>query len=203
MKWLANWVMSRRSEKLLARLSHCLPESGIIADVGSGTGHNADAIRRLGKHQVREFDVADLHWVGPGPELINNSKIPVEDRVFDGLMMFFVLQYPISPEELLRECRRVSRGPLLIIQSTYQGRLGRFLLASREFFWGRFALRLAILAGLVRPDHCSLQTRHDFTRLELTDLFTRVGLVVVEIIPAEWSRLGVSRDLFVLQRGGF
>ena len=202
MKWLANWVMSRRSKQLLARLSHCLPESGIIADVGSGTGHNADAIRRLEKHQVREFDVADLHWVGPGPELINNSKIPVEDRVFDGLMMIFVLQYPISPEELLRECRRVSRGPLLIIQSTYQGRLGRFLLAIREFFWGRFALRLAILAGLVRPDHCSLQARHDFTRLELTDLFTQVGLVVVEIVPAEWSRLGVSRDLFVLQRGG-
>ncbi|MEI8019916.1 MAG: methyltransferase domain-containing protein [Schlesneria sp.] len=202
MKWMANWVMSRRSQKLLARLFHCLPESGNIADVGSGTGHNADAVRRLGKHHVREFDVADLHWVGPGPELINNSKIPAEDRVFDGLIMFFVLQYPLSPEELLRECRRVSRGPLLIIQSTYQGRLGRFLLSIREFFWGRFALRLAIMAGLVRPGHCSLQTRRDFTRLELTELFTRTGLEVVEVVPRNWSRLGVSRDLFVLRREG-
>ena len=118
-------------------------------------------------------------------------------------MMFFVLQYPASPEELLRECRRVSRGPLLIIQSTYQGRLGRCLLAIREFYWGRFALRLATLIGLVHPGKCSLQPRHDFTRLELTDLFTRVGLVVVEIVPGNWSRLGVSRDLFILQREGF
>ncbi len=199
MKWLANWVMSRRSRLLLTRLSHRLPESGIIADVGSGTGHNAEAIRHWGRHHVREFDVADLHWVGPGPELISDSRIPVEDQEFDGLIMFFVLQYPMSAEELLRECRRVSRGPLLIIQSTYQGRLGRIVLTIREFFWGRFALRLATLAGLVHPDRFSLQPCHDFTRLELIALFARVGFVVVEIVPAEWWRLGVSRDLFVLQ----
>ena len=199
MKWLANWVMSRRSKRLIARLCHCLPESGVIVDIGSGTGHNAEAIRLLGKHQTREFDVADLHWVGPGPELISDSQIPVGDQVFDGLILFFVLQYPVSPEELLRECRRVTNGPLLIIQSTYQGRLGRIALVIREFFWGRFALQIATLAGLVRPAEYSLKPRHEFTRFELKDLFARVGLVVVACIPAEWWMLGVSRDLFVLK----
>jgi hypothetical protein len=202
MKWLANRVMSRRSQRLLARLFNRLPESGIIADVGSGTGHNAEAIRQSGMHDVREFDVADLHWIGPGPERISDSKIPVEGRMFDGLIMCFVLQYPESPEELLRECVRISRGPLLIIQSTYQSRLGRILLSIREFFWGRFALRVATIFGLVHPVRSSLQPRRDFTRLELLDLFARVGLVVREIAPDGWWGLGVSRDLFVLQPEG-
>lgn len=202
MKWLANWVMSRRSLRLLTRISHRLPESGVIADIGSGTGHNADAIRRSGKCHVREFDVANLHWVGPGPELISNSRIPVDDRVFDGLIMLFVLQYPVSPEELLRECCRVSRGPIVVIQSTYQSRLGRTILMIREFIWGRFASRLAALAGLVHPHYDSLQPCHDFTRLELKNLFARVGLAVIEFVPCERWRLGVSRDLFVLQPEG-
>ena len=203
MKWLGNFVMSRRSHRLFSRLRDYLPQQGTIADIGSGTGHNAEAIRRLGRLSVREFDVVDLHWVGPGPELIGDSNIPVNGQLFDGLIMFFVLQYPQSPEELLRECRRVTHGPLLIIQSTYQGRLGRIVLSIREFFWGRFALRLATLAGLVHHVEYSLQPRHDFTRLELADLFSRVGLVVVEIVPAEWWKLGVSRDLFVLKPEGY
>jgi hypothetical protein len=119
--------------------------------------------------------------------------------VFDGLILLFVLQYPVSPEQLLRECRRVTNGPLLIIQSTYRGRLGRIVLAIREFFWGRFALKIATLAGLVHPVNCSLQPRHVFTRFELSELFARVGLVVVERVPAEWWMLGVGRDLFVLK----
>ncbi len=199
MKRLGNYLMSRRSQGLIARLRDYLPQQGTIADIGSGTGHNAEAIRHLGKHRVREFDVADLHWVGPGPELISDSQIPVGDGVFDGLILFFVLQYPDSPEQLLRECRRVSRGPLLIIQSTYRGRLGRIVLAIREFFWGRFALYVASVAGLIQPVNCTLKPRHVFTRFELSELFARVGLIVVERVPAEWLGLGVSRDLFVLK----
>ena len=199
MKWLVNRVMSHRSRGLLARLRSKLPPSGIIADIGSGTGHNAEEIRRLGNLAVHEFDVADLHWVGPGPEIVRGNRFPVADHAFDGLLLAFVLQYPNSPHDLLRECRRVSRGPLMIFQSTYRGRWGRTVLAIREFVWGRLALRLALLAGLVRPGNCSLQPRHYFTRLELMRLFTSAGLVIVETRPAEWRGFCVSRDLFVLK----
>ena len=203
MKWLGNFLMSRRSQGLIARLRDYLPQHGTIANIGSGTGHNAEAIRRFRQLQVREFDVADLHWLGPGPELISDSQIPVDDGVFDGLILFFVLQYPDSPEQLLRECRRVTNGPLLIIQSTYRGQLGRFVLAIREFFWGRFALYVATVAGLIQPVKCRLKPRHVFTRFELSELFARVGLIVVERVPAEWLGLGVSRDLFVLKSEEF
>ena len=191
--------MTYRSRSLVKRLRPHLPATGLIADVGSGTGHNAEAIRRLNGIEVHEFDVADLHWVGPGPQIFDKCRLPAEDGSFESLLLLFVLQYPDSPSELLKECRRVSRGPTLVVQSTFRGTWGRTVLAVREFFWGRAALRLAVLTGLV---HCAghiLKPRRFFTVSELHRLFDEAGFVVVNTIPAEWFGLCVSRDLFILQ----
>jgi SAM-dependent methyltransferase len=193
--------MTHRSRSLISRLRPHLPASGSIADVGSGTGHNAEEIRRLKNIFVHEFDVADLHWIGRGPEIIEGNRIPAEDDTFDGLMMLFVLHYPDSPKDLLKECCRVTHGPVIVVQSTYRGWWGRSVLAIREFFWGRLALRLALFVGLVRPVECPLKPRRHFKASELIRLFEEAGLVVVTSIPAEWWGLCVSRDLFVLKPG--
>ena len=41
MKWLADWVMTHRATALVARIGSHLPAAGLVADIGSGTGHNA------------------------------------------------------------------------------------------------------------------------------------------------------------------
>lgn len=201
MLWLANWLMTHRSRSLTARLRPQLPVTGTIADIGSGTGHNAEQIRRLNTVAIREFDVADLHWVGPGPEIIAGNRLPAADDSFDALLMLFVLQYPDSPKDLLQECCRVSRGPLIVIQSTYRGCWGRTVLAIRELCWGRMALQLALFLGILQTTERPLKPRQYFQASELTQLFDEVGLVVLKRIPAEWWGFCVSRDLYVLIPG--
>ena len=121
MKWLADRIMVHRAIALFDRVGRHLPGSGTIADIGSGTGHNAEEIRRNTTLSVREFDVADLHWVGPGPVIFAGGRVPVDDGAFDGLLLLFVLQYVDSPHALLSEVRRVSHGPVIVVQSIYRG----------------------------------------------------------------------------------
>jgi SAM-dependent methyltransferase len=199
MKWLADYVMAHRADSLLARIRPHLPAAGTIADIGSGTGHNAEEIRRRTSLTVLEFDVADLHWVGPGPVIVEGNRIPVNDCAFEGLLMLFILQYLDSPQELLLEACRVARGPVIVLQSTYHGRWGRMVLSMREFVWGRLALRVAAAWRIVRPVECPLLPRRYFTRSELQRLFEEAGLVIMKTEPAKWPGLSVSRDLFLLE----
>ncbi len=199
MKWLADRIMVHRATALFDRVGPHLPGTGTIADLGSGTGHNAEEIRRRTTLSVREFDVADLHWVGPGPVIVEGNRVPVEDGAFEGLLLLFVLQYLDSPHELFSEVRRVSCGPVIVVQSVYRGWWGRTVLGLREFVWGRLALRVAVGLRVLQPVECPLSPRRYFTRPELHRLFDAAGLVVVKCQPAEWIGLGVSRDLYVLE----
>ncbi len=202
MKWLADRIMAHRAALLFQRVGPHLPESGVIADIGSGTGHNAEEVRRRTALLVREFDVADLHWVGPGPVIFNGGRVPVEDGAFDGLLLLFVMQYVDSPNELLSEVRRISRGPVIVVQSVYRGWWGRTVLGLREFIWGRLALRVAVALRVLPPVECPLNPQRYLTRPDLHRLFEASGLVVVKTEPAEWFGLSVSRDLFVLESRG-
>ena len=199
MKWLADRIMVHRARSLFERVGPHLPGSGTIADIGSGTGHNAAEVRRRTTLSVCEFDVADLHWVGPGPVIFDGGRVPVDDGAFDGLLLLFVLQYVDSPHALLSEVRRVSRGPVIVVQSAYRGWWGRTVLGWREFVWGRLALRVAVGLRVLPPVKCPLSPRRYFTRPELHRLFDAAGLVIVKTEPTEWLGLGVSRDLFVLE----
>lgn len=199
MKWIADVMMKHRARALFHRISSYFPSHGAIADLGSGTGHNAELIRQRTGLQVEEYDVADLHWVGPGPTLLLNHSVPMRDRHFASLLLLYVLQYPECVASLLREALRITYGPVIVVQSTYSNALGAFVLRCREFCWGRAAFHIAACLRIVRWDNCPLVPRRYWTREELIDEFHRAGFVVRKITPSIWSGLGVSRDLFVLE----
>jgi hypothetical protein len=198
-KWAANIVMERRARALFLRVSPHLPLAGTIADIGSGTGHNAEQIRHRTALIVDEYDVADLHWVGPGPTLISDDSLPARDHCFASLLLLFTLQYPESVSRILHEVRRVLQGSVIVLQSTYTGRLGLFVLRLRESIWGKIAFHLAVLMKLITCANCPVLPRRFFTRQQLIEEFHRSGFVVREIHPSNWPGLNVSRDLFVLE----
>lgn len=199
MKGMASLVMERRALALFRRISPHMPSDGIIADVGSGTGHNAEQIRRRTSLVVNEYDVTDLHWTGPGPTLMQGASVPAPDRSHAVVLLLFVLHYPESASQLLRDARRVSRGSVIVLQSTYSGAWGLFVLRLREFVWGRLAFEMAVFLRLIQDGDCPLSPRRFYTRPELLDEFQRAGFIVRSIHPANWPGLNVSRDLFVLE----
>jgi ubiquinone/menaquinone biosynthesis C-methylase UbiE len=198
MRSLLDDIMSQRAQDITRRVQAHLAPLQRIADIGSGTGHNAQCWRETLDLVVDEFDVADLHWVGAGPTLFDGRKVPVSNEAYDGATLFFVLQYAVDAVELLCDVRRVCSGRVVVIQSTYQGRWGRICLALREFFWGRVAFHVARLAGAVRAAPCPLRPRRCFTRDELRQVFTQAGLTVSAWEPNEWRGMQISRDLIVL-----
>lgn len=176
-----------------------IPTDACVADLGSGTGHNAEAWRNTLLSTVDEFDVADLHWVGNGPMIFDGRKLDAGDASYSIVTLLFVLQYAASPVDLLREARRVSSGRVIVIQSTYRGTWGYFWLNVRDFVWGPVAYRVARFAGIVKGQTCSLRSRTLFTRDQMARLFQQSDLKVIHTRPENWPGLSISRDLYVLE----
>lgn len=196
---LIDWLMERRARRLGERVVGWIPRGCRIADIGSGTGHNAQSFRSLFSSAVDEFDVADLHWIGPGPIIFDGRQLPVTDASYVVVTLLFVLQYVVDVTGLLREISRVSARRIIVIQSTYRGGWGRIWLTLRGLIWGRVAYRVASISGVVKGPACSLIRQHLFTREELRRLFQASGLRVIHFEPCEWPGMRVSRDLFVLE----
>jgi hypothetical protein len=130
---------------------------------------------------------------------MQGASVPAPDRSHVVVLLLFVLHYPESASHLLRDARRISRGSVIVLQSTYSGALGLFVLRLREFVWGRLAFQMAVFMRLVQDGDCPLHPRRFYTRPELLDEFQRAGFIVRSIHPANWPGLNVSRDLFVLE----
>jgi SAM-dependent methyltransferase len=192
-------VMCRRAAALTERIRRHVQVRSRVADIGSGTGHNARTWRKVLGVTVDEYDVADLHWVGPGPILYDGFRLPVEDSTYDTITLLFVLQYVEDPLLLLQEIRRTCRRHVLVIQSTYRGDWGRICLAAREFVWGRAAFCVARLAPVVRPQSCPLHPRTMFTQERLARLFGQAGYSIRTWESQAWHGMNISRDLYLLE----
>ncbi len=200
MKRLADFIMHRRARRLLRRIRPFLPDRGTVADVGSGTGHNGELLRSDTGLDAVEFDVEDMHWTGPPPKLIRNGILPAEDGIADASLLLFVLQYPSDPAGVLAEASRITRGRVIVLQSTFDGPFAHAVLRLRDFFYGRFAFQMARCAGLISAGNCPLSPTHYFSRESLVAMFESAGLSVEQIEPETTFCVRLSRDLFILRR---
>jgi ubiquinone/menaquinone biosynthesis C-methylase UbiE len=98
-----NRRLRRRAGHLAGRIAPHLPTGATVLDIGSGTGHNAEALRARGARTCVEADVVDFHVVGVGPVVFDGARLPFADRVFDACLLTFVLSYADDPAALLHE----------------------------------------------------------------------------------------------------
>jgi SAM-dependent methyltransferase len=191
--------LRRRAGHLAGRIAPHLPAGAAVLDIGSGTGHNAEALRARGARTCVEADVVDFHVVGRGPVLFDGIRLPFADRRFDACLLTFVLSYPDDPAALLREAGRVASRRVLVLQSSPRGRAGRIALKLRSWVQGRFAFRLCATLRLVPPAQAPLRPRRMLSRQRVGELAGEAGLTLAQVVP-ESGLLGlVSRDLFVLE----
>ncbi|MCX7047990.1 MAG: methyltransferase domain-containing protein [Candidatus Sumerlaeota bacterium] len=198
MKYVFDWMLKRRAAALADRIMPYLPSAGRALDIGAGTGHNAEALRKRSSLRLFEADVTRMNTTGAAPVLFGDGELPFVTDSFDCVLLFFVLQYTERTEQLMKEIRRIVRGKTIVIQSTYRGRLCRGLLRLRELFQGRIAFHTAKRCGWIPDAEFSLKPRRFFKPEELAGLFQCAGFSIAEHEERQWAGLPLSRDLYVL-----
>ena len=142
-------VMERRSRRLIEQVGAWLPTEGPLLDLGSGTGHLSARVEREFAIEVVGADVTDMHVVGRPPALISDGVLPFEKGTFSAALLIFMLHYPRDPGGLLGEVARVTRGPVILVQSLHSGHVGYVWLRIREFFWTIVAFHVSKFIGYV------------------------------------------------------
>lgn len=191
LKSILDAIMERRARQLMEQVRAWLPTDGPVLDLGSGTGHFSDLLERERGLHVVTADVSDLHIVGRPPVLIAESTLPFADEKFSAALLFFMLAYPKDPAAVLAEAARVTRGPIILVQSLYSGRLGYTWHRVREFVWTIVAFHVSKFIGYVPADATfAMHTRRFYTDHALRRDLSTAGL-----------RIRARRERSVLPRG--
>ena len=172
-------VMERRSTRLIEQVGAWLPAGGPVLDLGSGTGHLAARLERETGLEVVTADVSDMHVVGRPPVPITDGALPFEEGTFSAALLLFMLAYPSDPAGVLAEAARVTRGPIILVQSLYSGRVGHAWLRVRELLWTVVAFHVSKAIGYVPADaRFTMHTRRFYTAPELQRDLGAAGLRV-------------------------
>lgn len=190
LKSLFDAVMERRAGQLIEQLGDWLPDDGLVLDLGSGTGHLSSRLERQRGTTIVAADVSDMHVVGRPPVAVDDGALPFANGTFSAALLVFMLAYPTDPVALLAEAARVTRGPLILVQSLHAGGFGYAWLRAREFAWTIVAFHLAKAIGYVPARaRFSMRTRRFYTEGALRSDVARAGL-----------RVRASRERRVLPR---
>jgi SAM-dependent methyltransferase len=164
LKSILDAVMERRARRLAEQVGAWLPSEGPVLDLGSGTGHLSSRLERELGLEVVTADVSDIHVVGPKPVLIRDGVLPFKEGTHTAALLVFMLAYPKHPASVLAEAARVTRGPIIVVQSLHSNRFGYAWLRTREFLWTIVAFHVSKLLGYVPPDaEFTMTTRRFYT----------------------------------------
>jgi SAM-dependent methyltransferase len=188
-------VMERRARQLMEQVGAWLPTEGPLLDLGSGTGHLSARLERELGLEVVTADVSDIHVVGPPPVSIADGVLPFEEGTFSAALLLFMLTYPNDPAGVLTEVARVTRGPIILMQSLHSGRVGYAWLRVREFFWTRVGFHVSKVLGYVpRDSQFAMRPQRFYTAQALRREVVAAGLR----IRSRWERPVLpSRSLVV------
>jgi SAM-dependent methyltransferase len=174
-----NAIMERRARQLVDQVGAWVPNEGPVLDLGSGTGHLSALLEHERGVDVVTADVSDMHVVGRPPIMIRDGILPFETGAFSAALLCFILAYPNDPASVLAEAARVTRGPVIVVQTLYSGGLGYAWHRGREFLWTIVAFHLSKLVGYV-PRHAkfTMHTRRFFTAAALRREVLAAGLQI-------------------------
>lgn len=122
-----------------------------------------------------------------------------EEAAWSVATLLYMLHYPPDRERLLERLAKQA-ATCVVIQSTYEGRVGFITLTLRDLVSGDLAHRLARVLGAVPRAAASMAAPRHLHRSELDALVRAAGFIVLHDARTPWM-LGVTRNVLVLQPG--
>ena len=177
LKSIFDAVMEQRARQLIEQVGEWLPAEGPVLDLGSGTGHTSARVERELGLEVITADVSDIHLVGRPPLLVADGVLPFAAGTFTSALLCFMLAYPKDPAAVLAEAARVTRGPIILVQTLHANRFGYAWFRWREFFWTVLAFHVSKFVGYISPDaRFTMHARRFYTAETLRRELVRAGL---------------------------
>lgn len=155
-----------------------------ILDLGCGSGIAAKEFGDFFEAKIVGVDIRDNRIVDIPFKIIDGENLPFDDNSFDVTLINYVLHHCQSPENLLKEAKRVSKK-IIIFEDLPEGILSKL----------RCKLHQITFLGGER------QKFHFKTRKEWIKLFDKLGLKIIAqkrvFTKFDWLN-PVKRALFVL-----
>jgi len=101
-------------------LAHYIMQENRVLDLGCGTGIIGSTLARTLKTSIVGVDVRDAREVDIPFALCDGKHLPFPNRMFDIVLISYVLHHVDEVEILLKEAYRVCRGKVIIYEDTPQ-----------------------------------------------------------------------------------
>jgi SAM-dependent methyltransferase len=162
-----------------------------LLDLGAGEGYVTAALQRRTDIWACAVDIG-LYQRVPVPYLIyDGTRLPFHDTTFDTTLISLALHHCADPEAVLDEALRVTSVRLIILESVYRHRWGRFCLERLDGWLNRYRH-----GGEMHPALA-------FKRIdEWQRIFAGRCLETVDRrwLGLRWARLVHQPALFILER---
>lgn len=134
---LLQYKLRKRARKKARWLAPHLFAAARVLDLGAGEGYVGEELHRTTGAEVVLADVGATNRTLLPHVTYDGRQLPFEDASFDATVLVFVLHHAEDPEAVLREARRVTRGPVLVIESVFEGVWDRRWLEAADRFANR------------------------------------------------------------------
>jgi SAM-dependent methyltransferase len=119
-------------------LADYLAAGDSVLDVGCGTGHLSADVREMYRVDPTGVDVKDFRQAQIPFRRFDGTSIPFPDDAFDHVVLSEVLHHSHDPMALIKECRRVARGSIIVFEDMPDGQLGKLILLAHVELFARY-----------------------------------------------------------------
>lgn len=118
-----NYLQKRNTDRKISIISRFVGSSGTLLDFGCGDLSLAKRLYQKNPHMgITGVDVVDfgVRYSKIKFRCYDGNRIPFGDKTFDIVLCYHALHHCHNPVFALRECIRVAKKRLLIIEPTYR-----------------------------------------------------------------------------------
>ncbi len=180
---------SYRANRIERGIRRHLVDASTLLDCGCGSMHVPKLIEERSSIQTFGTDVMNLGADHPRFCVCAGEQLAFPDNSFDVVSLMFVLHHTDDPADTVRECARVSKRHLLVLEDIYSHPLERQMLKALDV-----AGNYSISKDMAFPFNFK-------TVREWESLFSGLGLRLVCSEPIVPNRARPSRHrLFLLEK---